>query len=215
MLGRIAIAAMGGCFSQNPDTGAAETTYFPAECVQITGNIQKTIARDAGTTDFVLGFTQTRVWTKQVFVVAAFASYPTFASLGTQSVSSGARTWFFCGLHADGRVLHIVQERYSYPSTKSNPTDVWVVSKEKGSDFSEMTDGIHYSSRETIEQPSLSSRPFLWVVGPSPAKSVTIFYGDLISNDGYGVHWRRIPMKDVEHGSVALFDVDGKQLVEY
>lgn len=220
MLGHIAIAAMGGCFSQNPDTGAAEATYFPAESVVIQGVFQHKVSRPAGTTDFTQGFTNTRFWTKQQALSSGgLASYPPFIALGTVATGYGARTWCQCGMGPNSgkdAVLHIVNERILALSTAGIPTNEWICTKNTGSDESRMTDG-NIDSRRTSSQysASLEGADFVFLTGPQRMECITRFWGDLMSNEYYGIHFRRIPMQCVENESVALYEADGKQLVEY
>lgn len=220
MLGHIAIAAMGGCFSQNPDTGAAEATYFPAESVVIQGAFQYKVSRPSGTTDFTQGFTNTRFWTRQqALVTEGVASYPPFVYLGTGATGYGTRTWCACCLGPNptpGVVLHITNERIFTVSAKVAPTDKWICTKSAGSDESFMTDGSIVSRRTTTKySASLEGAAFDFATGAQRSGCITRFWGDLMNNDYYGIHFRRIPMQCVENESIALYEADGKQLVEY
>lgn len=220
MLGHTAIAALGGCYSQNPDTGACEATYFPAEYIDISNGYMKRTARDAGTTTFEQGFTQTRFWTKQQRFSGTVLSYPAFILLGTLYSGSGPRTWVQCGVGPGSNpgVQHIVGESVLTISPQWNPTLVWTCSKDSGSNTSVMTDGSITSRRTTTEYPvSMTSSAFYFQSGtPSPATATLVrFWGDLMSNEPYGIRFRRLPMRSAENEFSALYDADAQQLVEY
>lgn len=219
MLGHIAIAAMGGCYSQNPDTGAAEATYFPADSIVIRGNFRRQQSREPGTTDFRFGFTQTCFWAKMQAIYCMPYNWPAFVALGTTGQASGTRTIAFCGVginDSKGSVAIMTNDTYEHLSDVTNPSDIWVCKKSSGSDASTMTDGTITSSRVTAPYArSLAEVPFAFMVAPSNSDAITRFWGDWMSNEPYNIHWRRIPMQCAEAPGIALYEVFKKELVEY
>lgn len=217
MLGRIAIAAMGGCFSQNPDTGAAEATYFPAESVLLTGNIRygNEFSRPAGATDFFLGFTQTRFWTKQQRVQHGNIGLVSWAVLGTQGTKSGERCWC-CLFSRSIGVTYYSNEFFKLLSEKVDPTFIFTYSKQAGSNTSVAESDAVYFDMETTEKTSaLANIAFDFLIGSPYAEGQTRFWGDCCQNEPYGVSWQRLPMQSAETGAAALFEIEGKQLFEY
>lgn len=221
MLGHIAITAMGGCFSQNPDTGAAEATYFPAESVVLSGNCQFKLSRPANTTDFNRGFTQTAFWTKvQRFGEIRPSSWPNFFTLGTDRyVSGGApRCWTMCccAPNAGGHVSLYENETEKILSLTVNPTKIWTCTKEAGSNVSKMTDGLITGTATTVKvEDALKNRDFHFMSGPTERTSEIRFFGDYMSNKPYNLHFRRLPMQCAENNAVALYEVDSQQFIEY
>lgn len=214
MLGHIAIAAMGGCFSQNPDTGAAEATYFPAESITLQSAAKMSVRREADTTDFTSGFTQTRFWTKTQFININPSIWPKFAMLGVDTPDSyKPRAWVGFMINSYGQVMHIANESYAYVSQVINPTKIWTCSKEAGTDTSLMTDGVTTSWRTTKDNPaSRASYSFVFYFG---TEGVSRFWGTTMQNEAYGIHARWQPMLCAETSAVAIFDADRKQLTEY
>lgn len=215
MLGHIAIASMGGCFSQNPNTGAAEATYFPAESVIINTSIVKSSTREAGTTDFLHGFTETEIWIKAQALSYTMSGFPSFARLGTVQAGEWARAWFMTSLNPAG-VVHYVNEGSTIVSKQLNPTIVFTTQKQTGEDVSRLraADIDHTGTTEDSDVARASSDWFFQTGTDSRITSCR-FWGDFMRNDYYGVRWRRLPMQCAERNSIALYDTDGKQLVEY
>lgn len=220
MQGHIAIAAMGGCFSQNPDTGAAEATYFPAESVVVDGTIAKQVVREAGSTDFDLGFTQTSFWAKCVVLYSNNASYPTLVMLGTSHYEPGnPRTWCFCGLYPRtprDTVVHNVDEISTTISDKTNPSDILICTKSAGTNVSVFSAGTKRSERTTTRyETSMRTSQFVYFGMTFREATSLRFYGDMMNNDTYDVHWRRFPMLSMENQSPAIYDADSKLFIEY
>lgn len=219
MLGHIAIATMGGCFSQNPDTGAAEATYFPAESVLIQGNFRHQKSREPGTTDFRLGFTQTYFWAKLQSINCLAYNWPALVALGTAGLAGGVRTMAFCGIGINnGRpsVAIMTNDTYEHLSSVVNPTEIWICKKESGADTTTMTNGTITSTRVTVPHvKSLTEIAFAFIVGPANSTDITRFWGDRMSNEPYDIHWHRLPMQCTETPCIALYEVVGKELVEY
>lgn len=219
MLGHIAIAAMGGCFSQDPAAGAAEATYFPAESVVVKGNIKYgyQFDRAGGTTDFINGFTNTRFWTKQKIINTPVINSLAFLVIGTSARTSGDRT--MCAIVVGGSPVGVhlfTGTQNSRVDAEVNPTKVWCFSKEKGTDESFATSGELVGSIITTRQEgSLSREKFQFLSGLSDKNAITEFWGDLVQNDDYDVHFHRLPMLCAESKNIALYDTDAKRLVEY
>lgn len=218
MLGRIAIAAMGGCFSQNPDTGAAEATYFPAESVIMGENFSKRHTRPIGTTDFVLGFTQTRFWAKSQIITAKYGAYPVLVNMGTPNyVPSAPRVFAFMGGNPQLQIIHMANETSIVLSSKTNPTDILIAAKDSGTDSHSFTVGGTKSEQTTrLYAQAMESRTFIFGTNESYQKPFFVrFYGDLMHNAAYSVHWHRMPMRCVGTTDIAIFDTVSGQLVEY
>lgn len=222
MLGRIAIAAMGGCFSQNPDTGAAEATYFPAESVVISRSFSRSTSRTAGTTDFVKGFTLTRFWAKNQIITANYDAYPSLVSLGTRDFVSttNQRTWCFMGFFPSAQgaqIVHMENETSRALSKKTNPSDILIAAKDSGTDSHSYAAGGTKSVLTTrVVEDSMKNRPFSFTTNMQYHQPFAIrFYGDMMQNGPYGIHWHRLPMRCVGTPAIATFDIAGKQLVEY
>lgn len=215
MLGHIAIAAMGGCFSQDPDTGAAEATYFPAESVIINADISKSSSREAGTTDFLHGFTETEIWTKAQALSYTMTGFPSFARLGTVSSSVSPRAWFMTAVTIAG-VVHYANEVSTNVSKRLNPTLVFTTQKQAGENVSWLlADGIAHSATTNDNEEARAVAEWFFQTGTDNRITSVRFWGDYLHSDYYGVRWRRLPMQCVERNSVALYEADNKQLVEY
>lgn len=213
MLGHIAIAAMGGCFSQNPDTGAAEATYFPAESVTLKAALAKSVTRVAGTTDFQLGVTDTRFFTKGQAISWEASAYPPFAALG--ALQGGyPRTMMLLGVQPRS-IVHQINETPTVLTAKINPSDTWICRKANGENYSEMANGgifsrLSISKTRTFDSSNISFRTF-----STGSSYITVFCGDLMSNEHYAIHWRRLPMKGAETQGIGIFEVHEKQFIEY
>lgn len=217
MLGHIAIAAMGGCFSQNPDTGAAEATYFPAEYVEFSGaNIRMLVQRSANTTDFALGFTATRFWVRGQTLAKAASGYPSLGILGTNIFSASyERCWATLMFDFRGYATHASGEGGTVLDTSQTPSQIWTFQKAAGTNASEANSSSKNSILETVYTAALRSSPFVFSLGFDTKMPAFRYWGDFIRNEFYGVHWRRLPMRGVENGGVALYEADSKQFIEY
>lgn len=215
MLGHIAIAALGGCYSQNPDTGALEATYFPAQSIVIAGSFRSSVSRAPGTTNFNQGFTATEYWIREQILNWDTTSYANFLTLGTSTYSSQyIRAWVQCGMEPPQYVSHFWNGSTTRLSTTINPTEIWTCSKEAGSDITVMTNGSTKSRQKILDKPqAITQSPFIFSSG-SATRSAR-FWGDLMHNPIYHIYRRRLPMECAEHPAVALYDADAQQLVEY
>lgn len=210
MLGHIAIAAMGGCFSQNPDTGAAEATYFPTEKVTIAGVASKRHGLGTGEATFDSFFTATRWWVKWKVAAYSFSDYNSLLSVRTY-VGSAA---YGCTIATHNQHLLVYSNSTAeyfvngaereYVSQKDKESSVIVVENENKRFENSITSAVSFAN----VAPAFST-------GPAASPLVTQYWGDLLSNDAHNVHWRRLPMVCVEKVGTALFEVDGKELIEY
>lgn len=218
MLGHIAIAAMGGCFSQNPDTGAAEATYFPAEYVELHGSdMRKIVERPANTTDFAHGFTDSRFWVRGQSLETRTAGYPMLGLLGTGVFSPDYdRSWAALMWSPNNIVEYATSGQSEAVDSKQNPSQIWTFKKDAGANVSTAYSSTKNSTRETIyTAAALRSSTFSFALGFDSRVPSYRYWGDIIRNEFYDVHWRRIPMRSVENGGMALYEADAKQFIEY
>lgn len=221
MLGHIAIAAMGGCFSQNPDTGAAEATYFPAESISCATNIAKSVpSRAAGTTEFEKGFTQTRFWLRQsVPTNTGDYNYYTLGIIGTSQYGSVRCCAFIAYAYTELQYF----ANYAGDSFRTSSTgDPFTFYKNDGTNTHHLTNypAVHSplttkSLTSVKNTDALANAPFNFRLGWGDSRFSVAFYGDFMRNDAYNIRWRRLPMLCAETRSAAIFDADGKELVEY
>lgn len=217
MLGHISITALGGCYSQDPDTGKADATYFPAESVILGDNIRLTTTRDAGTTKFEEGFTQTRFWIREQALTWDNTTYEVFAHLGTHLPGSRyTMSAAEVGLEPPRSVYHYCDSSMHIISSTTNPTAILTCYKQEGSNTTVLLLGERTSSRTTTSHPeAMQYGRFMFLTGSGSATTSKRFWGDCMNNHPYTIRWRRLPMQCAERPAVALYNADAQQLVEY
>lgn len=213
MLGHIAIAALGGCFSQDPDTGAAEATYFPTESITLSKSFTKRKTFESGeVASFEDYFTSLRWWTKQNVSAWNIGGYS-----NTLRVRATANVYYYSGLvlsyHYDNRLSVYVDNGDEHLGI--TPNTIVETGKDVGSNVFFVAAGNNMVEKRIAPRFAFSSASVVYEIGSNTSSMTTRFWGDFLRNDALNVRWRRVPMICVENDGVALYEADGKELIEY
>lgn len=223
MLGHIAIAALGGFYAQDPESGSVADTYVPASSIRMSGLHTWTTDIDAQDAVFEHVFDDTQVYAKSEFLMpAAAVTYPRLVLIGTtkyRAELTNQRTWWFAGActsPTNGRkqfCLYVNENILDMGAYR--PSDGIIICwSQKG----ERAAHIVIRSEEKVATvsrfPSFSMDSALLQIGSSHSYVEQNFYVASLVNDYYHAYYMVSPMASLSGASVALFEHFNPSLLE-
>lgn len=207
MLGHIAIAALGGFYAQDEESGAVLDTYIPAAHIHVSGAHTWSKSISAKDAVFERLFDDTQIYTKLQFLMpSSVITYPTGAAIGTEQRSAGPRTWWYGGCSVKNFCL-FTNENANLLEPYSPTAGVMTVWTKCGQRSASITVG-HTSALTTtvVSYSSLRALPSVLRLGDAHTYTEQEFYIGCLTNDYYDVHYLVSPMQSLTRAQTALFE---------
>lgn len=217
MLGHIAIAALGGYYSQDEESGAVVDTYIPASCVQVKGphSIEREIPPSEAVFEKI--FDETYLYAKTEFTIPyASVQFPYIALLGCRRISAGTRTYWYAGGSTQGgrRFCLYINETLRSGGTYSasaGPIVVWTEPNNRTANM--IVRGTHLTGAPA-RYSSIESLPSFLSTSLEDAAFVGNFYVAALRNPYYHTEWVWMPLRSCSSAATALFEHYNPTLME-
>lgn len=213
MLGHIAIAALGGYYAQDAESGAVIDTYVPSEFVRMEGSHSWGTTIEPQNAIFERVFDDTQLYVKSEYLMpASVVTYPRTAVLGTPNWNASIpRTWWYGGCYKwepEKRLSFslIFNEDELIIKDYAPSAGAFVVWTKQGERRCNMAmEGVIV--RGTVARyNSFAQQKSSMRVGASHAYIDQNFYVASLQNEYYGVHYLVSPMVSPTTAATAVFE---------
>lgn len=211
MLGHIAIAALGGFYAQDPESGAVVDTYIPAARIRLTG--VHTWTKRVEPQDAILErvFDDTQAYTKWEYTMPSSAvTYPAALCIGNQKYDpTNPRTWWYAGAetsHTSPYLCLYTNETIANVKLYKPYAGVLSAWTKRGERRAVMKFGSSLVQDTVRLFNSFKEQVSLLRVGPNLAAIEQEFYVASLVNEYYNTHFLVLPMRSFTSASTALFE---------
>lgn len=211
MLGHIAIAALGGYYAQDAESGAVIDTYVPSEFVRMTGLHQWGTTIEPQHAIFERVFDDTQLYVKAEYLMpASVVTFPRTAVLGTSNWNASLhRTWWYGGCYSGNTVKTfslIFNENELIIKDYAPSAGAFVVWTKQGERRCNMAmEGVIVQGT-VARYNSFEQQKSLMIVGSSHSYIDQNFYVASLQNAYYGVHYLVSPMASPTTAATAVFE---------